>query len=260
LEKRIGRSLKPVGGQRRRDLLALEVVALVVRLGPQTALVLDGERLAGSGEDDDAGVLVDLGVVDLPGPLEQVLDRLRRSVVEAGAEHGHRVRVLQQILEVGARGWLVDTPGVDHADLQIVDPQQFGHDEVDAGGERELRVPTVVDALERGSDPLQGAGGGGRTVPLVAPVPSVQTHQGQHFDDEVAALRKLPGEFLRGVGSHRSAVGPLRSARGEPGHVADGALDLSRDGGSLVLPLPGRPTGLPELVDEVLDIRPDVVV
>jgi hypothetical protein len=53
-------------------------------------------------------------------------------------------------------------------------------------------------------------------VPLVAPVAPVQAQQGQHLDDEVAALRDLPGELLRGVGAHRLTVGSFNRRGASP--------------------------------------------
>jgi hypothetical protein len=44
----------------------------------------------------------------------------------------HCVWVLEQRLEVRTRGELVDSPGVDDADIEVIDIEELGHHDVDA--------------------------------------------------------------------------------------------------------------------------------
>ncbi len=84
-----------------------------------------------------------------------MLDGIRRSIVETRAQDRHCVRVLEQRFEVSAGRWLVNPSRVDDAHVEIGDLEKLGNDEVDPGWQREFRMPTVIDQLERIFHPLQ---------------------------------------------------------------------------------------------------------
>ncbi|WP_433214463.1 hypothetical protein ACQP00_04000 [Dactylosporangium sp. CS-047395] len=148
MSTRHSRSRKPpscCSSRCRADLLALDVVAVLGAVDTLTRLVLDRECLVRTGQHEQADGGVDLRVVDVPRAAQQMLDRLRRRVIEPGTQHRNRVRVLEQRLEVGARGRLVDAPGVDDADVEVVDLEQPRHHDVDPARKRELLEQLVSD-------------------------------------------------------------------------------------------------------------------